>query len=275
MTSWQGAARIVRPKLVALFGAWYVTEYRLLNMSKWKGAILAFGIGNPVLYLTSIGLGVGALVSANSPGGVDGVPYLVFLAPALLTNAAIQAAMDETIFPTLHGFVWAKVFRGMQNTPLTGRQIADGVVAAAMLRAVWTAVTYYIIMVIFGAVEIGRGLLSIPAAIFAGWAFGEVLLALAVHVEQDDGFFALINRFILTPMFLFSGTFYPLAVLPVYLQWIGWISPLWHATELGRFLSYGHEMSVPTFIMHVTVLLVTGLIGQRVAYRKYLKRLGE
>ena len=92
---------------VAERGSWYVFEARLLNMRKFAFEIIFASIANPVLYLLAIGVGVGSLVNQNS-GGIDGVEYLVFLAPALLANAAIQGSMDETIFPTLAGFLWNK-----------------------------------------------------------------------------------------------------------------------------------------------------------------------
>ena len=122
-------------------------------MWKWKGAIIAFGIGNPVLYLASVGLGIGALVEANSPGGVDGVPYLVFLAPALLAAAAIQGGGDETMFPTLAGFVWNRLFFAMRSTSLTGGQIADGILLAAAVRILFTTVAYWLVLLAFGAVS--------------------------------------------------------------------------------------------------------------------------
>ena len=109
--SWQGSTKIVDVAQARIWAPWFVAEYRLRNMSKWFAAIVAFGLGNPVLYLLSVGIGIGALVDANS-GGVNplGVPYLTFLAPALLATAAIQSAMDETTFPTMQGFLWDKSF---------------------------------------------------------------------------------------------------------------------------------------------------------------------
>ena len=220
-------------------GGLLVAEYRLRNMWKWKGAIIAFGIGNPVLYLASVGLGIGALVEANSPSGVDGVPYLVFLAPALLAAAAIQGGGDETMFPTLAGFVWNKLFFAMRSTSLTGGQIADGILLAAAVRILFTTVAYWLVLLAFGAVSWTSALPLIAVSTFAGLCWASFLLALTANVSDDSGFLSLIGRIIVMPMFLFSGTFYPLSSLPLAVQWIGWISPLWHATQLGRWLSYG------------------------------------
>ena len=89
---------------VSTIGFWYVVEARLRNMLKWTRIIIFVAIANPILYLVSIGIGVGSLIDGNSP--VDGVNYLTFLAPALLAAAAIQGMLDEVIFPTFQGFKW-------------------------------------------------------------------------------------------------------------------------------------------------------------------------
>ena len=99
---WQGAPAIVDMDKALRWGGWFVAEYRLRNMSKWIGAIFAFGLGNPIMLLLSIGIGIGALIDSSGNATLGSAPsYLVFLAPALLASAAIQAAMDETSFPTM------------------------------------------------------------------------------------------------------------------------------------------------------------------------------
>lgn len=273
-TTRRGSLQVVSYPKVRRWGAFYVAEYRLRQMWKWRTSIIAFGLGNPVLYLTSVGIGVGALVDANT-NGIDGVSYLMFLAPALLTAAAIQGAMDEVMFPTVEGFVWAKTFFAINSTAITARQIANGVTIAALVRTVSTALMYWAVLLAFGALDSPRAWLSVPAAIYCGWGFGAIMMMIASFVEKDDGVFALIGRFVITPMFLFSGTFYPLSTLPVGLQAVGWISPLWHATEIGRWLSYGHEVSQDMLVIHFAYLLVLGLIGTWITHRQYRKRLAR
>ena len=271
ISHWRGASDLVDYPRVARIGAWYVAEYRIRNMAKWYGSILAFGLGSPILYLTSVGMGIGALITQQ----IDGVSYLTFLAPSLLASAAIQSTMDETMFPTMDGFVWGKIFHGIGNTALTGKQLANGVMIAAMLRTVFTVLTYYAVLLAFGAIEFASSWPSLFAALFSGWSFGALMHGMASYVKQDDGFFAIFGRFVVTPMFLFSGTYYPLDSLPIYLQWIGWISPVWHATDLGRYLSYGHESSVQVVLFHLIYLLALGLFGKYLAERKYTLRLAE
>ena len=255
-------------------GALYVAEYRLRSMWKWRRSIITDGLGNPILYLTSIGLGVGSLVNANlGPTGIDGVPYLVFLAPALITAAAMQGVMNEIMFPTLAGFLWDKGFFAMRATPISGGQIAEGLLIAASARIVFTTVVYWLVLLAFGAVGWTSAFTLIPVAILAGLSWGAVMLAATANVKDDSGFISLAMRIVIMPMFLFSGTFYPLSTLPLAVQWIGWISPLWHATELGRWLSYG--MALPPWQVAVSFgyLILMGGAGLLVARRRFEQRL--
>ncbi len=272
----QGSLKIVDAAKVAARGAIFVTEARLRTMLKWVWLIIGLAIANPVLYLISIGLGVGAYIDKNTGGmGVDGVSYITFLAPALLATAAIQGAIDESVYPTLEGFKWNKTFFSMNATPLSGNHIAMGVFFNSLIRVIFTAVIYWLVMLAFGVLESPRAWLAIFTAVMAGAAFGALMQALAGMLENEDIFFTVLGRFVIMPLFLFSGTFYPLTNMPIYLQWIGWISPLWHATELGRWLSYGHEISSQMLYVHfifLNSLLIIGIIASR---RIFTKRLGK
>jgi lipooligosaccharide transport system permease protein len=272
--SWQGSTKIVDVSQARLWAPWFVAEYRLRNMSKWFGAIVAFGLGNPVLYLLSVGIGIGALVD-NVSGGDNplGVPYLTFLAPALLATAAIQSAMDETTFPTMQGFLWDKSFFSMIATQLMGRDIVGGIMIASSIRCIFNTITYGLVLVLFGAIGIESLFVLVVAAIFAGISFAAVMLAVTSFVKQDDGFYAIVGRFVIAPMFMFSGTFYPLDSLPIYLQWIGWISPVWHATNLGRNLSYGLEVEPWLLAVHVLFLGALLVASMIVATKKFNARL--
>ena len=272
----QGSLKIVDAARVAARGALFVTEARLRTMLKYVGLIISNGIANPVLYLVSIGLGLGSYIDKNAgPMGVDGVSYLTFLAPALLATAAIQGAMDESVFPTLEGFKWNKTFFSMNSTPLSGNQIAMGVFFNSLIRTIFTAILYWLVMLAFGVLESPRAWLAIFTAVMAGAAFGALMQALAGFLENENVFFTVVQRFIIMPLFLFSGTFYPLTNMPIFLQWIGWVSPLWHATELGRWLTYGSEISTPMLFLHFIFLnsiLIFGVIASR---RIFTKRLAK
>jgi lipooligosaccharide transport system permease protein len=130
-------------------------------------------------------------------------------------------------------------------------------------------------MLAFGVLESPRAWLAIFTAVMAGAAFGALMQALAGMLENEDIFFTVLQRFVIMPLFLFSGTFYPLTNMPIFLQWIGWISPLWHATELGRWLTYGHEISTLMLYTHfifLNALLLVGIIASR---RIFTRRLGK
>ena len=258
---------------VSATGFRYVVEARVRNMLKWSRIIIFVAIANPILYLLSIGVGVGSLI--DSKNTLDGVTYLTFLAPALLASAAIQGMLDEVIFPTFQGFKWFKNFFAMNATPLTGSDIAGGVFIAALLRTTFTVVVYWIALYFFGALKSPSSLLAIPAAIFAGASFGSVILALAARAKNDDIFMMITGRFIMMPLFLFSGTFYPLEQMPIFLQWIGWVSPLWHATDLGRFLTYGHQLTPAVLAFHIVYMSSLLVVGLFFAFKNYSKRLAK
>lgn len=264
----------VNPARAIRRGALAVAEYRLFTMTKWMGAIITFGLGNPIIYLVSIGLGIGALVDANTGGqGINGVPYLQFVAPALLATAAINSVQDEVTFPVLQGFVWDKMFYAMNNTPINSRQIANGVMLTAVLRGILTVIIYELVLLVFGAVPLASMFPLFFSSMLGALAFGGAMLAVTVRIENDDAMFSIIWRFVLAPMFLFSGTFYPLEQMPIYLQWIGWISPLWHSTQLGRFLSYGMPLEPWQLVMHIGLLVAVFVAGMLLAYPKFESRL--
>lgn len=271
-TNWVGASALVDSGRVMRWGAIYVAETRIRNMLKWWKAVIAFGLGNPILYLLSVGIGIGSLVNANAPF-MEGQTYLTFLAPALLITAGIQGAMDEVTFPTLEGFVWRKTFFAMNATAITGRQIVDGVMLAALARCVLQVLLYEVVLLGFSAVTLASFVPLFVVSVAFGVAFSCVMLAVTAFVKEDDGFFAIVGRFILTPMFMFSGTYYPLESLPSYLQWIGWVSPVWHGTDLGRTLAYEHPVAGLVMASHVVYPIAITIIGLGIAYPKFTKRL--
>jgi len=274
--TWTGAKNLVDPRIPMSRGALYVAENRIRNMMKWWASIVAFGLGNPTLYLLSIGIGIGSLVDSSlGPNAIDGVSYLTFLAPALLATAGIQGAMDEVTWPTLEGFVWDRTFFSMNATAITGRQIVNGVMLAAMARCVLQVFMYEICLLVFGAISWQSLPILLLVGSFAGLGFASLMLAFSASIKDDDGIFALVGRFIITPMFMFSGTFYPITSLPIYLQWIGWISPQWHATNLGRSMSYGMPIEPWLLIVHWGLMLVMTIAGFSWAYRVFERRLAK
>ena len=258
------------------FGALYIASARLKSISKWRTIIAAVDIGNPFFYLIAVGIGIGVLVEQGSgTSGTNGIKYIAFIAPALLANSAIMGIMDETVFPTIEGFKWRKIFFAQNSTPITGRQIALGVFIAALCRALFSVSVYYILLLAFDVVNFGISFLLIPIAVLGGGAFGALMLFAAAKIEKEDQFFNILSRLVIMPMFLFSGTFFPLSSMPIYLQPIGWVSPLWHATELGREAAFDYGISTTMILVHLIFLFTLLVIGLVLATRQFEKRLAK
>ena len=262
-------------------GTWYVTEHMVRAMRAYGWTIIVGALGQPVLYLLGLAVGLAALIGQPIDDGGQTVPYLVFVAPALLMTSAIAVASEEFTYPVMAGFKWRRYFYGFNASPLSSGQIANGVVAGAGARMGLTVTLYFVFIALFFAVLQPQALtpatawLSMPIGLLAGLSFGIPLMAYAATIEDDKGQFALVQRFVFMPMFLFSGTFYPLSSLPIWLEWIGWISPLWHATELGRVVTYGKEVAPLLIAVHLAYLLVFAVGGLIVARRLFERRLAK
>lgn len=269
------AAAIAAAAKPRRFGAWYVTEHKLRAMRAYRWTIVATGIGTPLLYVFAFGVGLAVLIGANAgPNGVDGVPYLVFVAPALVAMAAVPVALEEFMFGILMGFKWNPTFVGMNAAPLTGRQIIDGMFLFVVIRLAMTTVVYYLVLLLFGAVEPGWSALIIPSAMLTALAFAPVA-AYTATITEDRGQFAIVQRVLILPLTLFSGTVFPLTQLPVFLQWIGWLSPLWHGAELGRQFSYGPTEPVWLTVVHVAFLAAVAIAGWQACVRFAERRLDK
>jgi lipooligosaccharide transport system permease protein len=163
----------------------------------------------------------------------------------------------------------------MNAAPIAPGQIIDGIVYSVIVRLFATCGIYYVFMLFFGAVPHVWGVVSILVAMLTGLAFGTVVMAYVATIEQDSGQVAMLMRFVLLPMFLFSGTFFPLSSMPWFLQWIGWISPLWHGTELSRVFAYGASEPLWLIAVHVLYLAALFVVGwawtRRIAARRLNK----
>jgi lipooligosaccharide transport system permease protein len=259
-----------------LWGWWYVCEHRLRTMRAYALSILMGSVANPVFYLASLGVGLGALIDAGTGSkGVAGVPYLTFVGPALLASAAITAAFEEMSFPVMGGFKWTREFWAMNATVVTPFQIVVGVLLAALVRMVFAVTVFLGFLWVFGATPSAWSVVSLPAALLGGLAMGAPVMAFAASLENDDGWFALVNRFVVAPLFLFSGTFYPLETLPGPLQAVGWISPLWHVTELGRMATFGLPVAPWLAVVHVAYPALLAAVGLLLAARQFDRRLSK
>jgi lipooligosaccharide transport system permease protein len=243
-------------------------------MRSYAQTVVVTAIGNPIIYLYAMGVGLATLVDGNlGQGALNGVSYLAFVAPALLASAAITVASEEFSYPVLLGFKWNPIFYGMNASPIQPGQIINGIVISVAIRMAITCGIYYAFMLVFGAIPSPAGFLAIFVALLTGLGFGALLMGYTSTLTQDTGQIAMVVRFVILPMTLFSGTFFPLTVLPPYLQWIGWISPLWHGTELSRVFSYGLAEPIWLSIIHVVYLVALLAAGWLWARRVTMRRL--
>lgn len=244
------------------FGSFYIAEHRFRLLRAFGVGLVVTTFGNPLIYLYSLGVGLATLVQAPIPIG-DGasVSYLAYVAPALIASAAMTVAVEESTFPYMEGFKWNETFFAMNAAPITGRQIVNGITLFIAFRLALASGVYTVIAALFGAFESPWAALTVPASVVAGLAVGLVISSYTATIRDDRGQMALIGRFVVMPLFLFSGTFFPLESLPVWLQWIGWISPLWHGTQLAREASFGLEQPGWLTAVHIVYPLALVALG--------------
>lgn len=263
------------------FGAVYYAEHWLRRMRGYGVTVLVTAVGTPLVYLFGMGIGLASLVdtgtnAAFETGYGDSVSYLMFVAPALLATAAIMVSSEENTYTVMSGFKWRRTYYGPNASPLSSGQLVDGHVLGLGVRLLITCGAYFAFLLLFGAAgNPATAWLMIFTAILGGLAFGLPLMAYSASITEDRGQFAMVQRFIVMPLFLFSGTFFPLDTLPMIIRWIGWISPLWHATELGRLFSYGLAEPAALTVVHVAYLLVLAAGGWLLARRTFTRRLGK
>ena len=258
------------------WGWWYYVEYWLRTARAWFVSVLGYMVGEPLLYLIALGVGLGTLVDSGA-GTVDGVSYLVFVAPALMVATTVMSTGAELTYPVMAGFKWDRLYYGPQATPVTPAQIAMGHFTAVLLRFTLQAAIFWAFLVSFGAAPRGwaLSLLTIPIAVLTAAAFGAPLQAYAARLRDEGYQFAFIQRFVIMPMFLFAGTFFPLSSMPGYLHWIGWVSPVWHGTQLARQVTYGAVVPGWLTVVHVVVLVGMAAAGLVWARRTYTTRMGD
>lgn len=253
-------------------GWWGYMQHYLRTMRGYGWPVALEAIGTPLLYLVAMGVGLGSMVDRHQHL-IDGVRYLTFVAPALMVSTVIQAAGTENTYPVMSGFKWHRLYWGAAATPMSPAQIALGHQLGACVRYLVQALCFWAMCLLFGAVHGVGSVLMVPVAVLAALAFGAPLQAYASTIEQEGAQFNFVQRFIIMPMSLFAGTMYPLATMPAYLRWIGWISPWWHGSQLARRAGFGlHEPAWLTGV-HVAYLLVLAVAGLLVSRRTYTRRL--
>jgi lipooligosaccharide transport system permease protein len=234
----------------------------------WHRSI-AFGFVQPVLFLTAMGVGVGALMPPEALSAFGGLPYIVWLGPAQLAAVAMQTAAFESTYPIMNRIAWGRSYEAMLSTPLTTRDLVLGELGWIAFRAGTLAAVLLLVLTLFGIPRSPFAILAIPVATLVAVAFASCLIAFTATQRTDLGFSA-IFRFIISPLFIFSGTFFPVERLPEPLQVIAWWTPLFHGVELARGLVLG-TLDPSAAPMHLAYLLTMAAVGTLLADR-FLRR---
>jgi len=224
----------------------------------------------PVLYLAAMGVGLGSLINQHSHT-VGGVSYLDFLAPGLMAGTAMQIGANESMYPVLGAIKWVRTYLAMLATPLTVDDVLAGHLAWIGVRLMMVATIYLGVMAAFGTVASWLALLAVPAAVLTGLAFAAPITAFSATQEQDVAFTSL-YRFAIIPLFLFSGTFYPVSQLPGWLQPVAQVTPLYQGVALCRSLTLGRVELWPTLghLAYLVVMATVGTLAARWAFRRRL-----
>jgi lipooligosaccharide transport system permease protein len=219
--------------------------------------IVISGFLEPVLYLLSFGYGIGKLLPTISVGG-ETIKYAAFIAPALLATSAMNGAIYDSTMNVFFKLNHDRVYHGMLATSMGPLDVALGEIGWALLRGFSYACAFMAVIAPLGLVESMWGLLAIPAAVLIAFGFASCGMAVTSYMKSFQQL-ELINMFML-PMFLFSGSFYPLSVFPQWLQFTVNLLPLSHAINLVRGLCLGHiNFALLGHAFYFVVMIILGL----------------
>lgn len=251
-------------------------SYFFLQYRRTWVSSLASNVVYPTLYLTAMGVGLGHLINAHvgtHATSLGGLSYLSFLAPGVLASSAMQVGVQESTYPVLGAIRWTYAYVAMVATPLRVIDVLRGQLAFIVFRLVVTCGIFTLIAGAFGALHSPEAVLAVPAAVLCGLAFATPIAAYAAKQDYDGGF-PVLNRLIVIPLFLFSGTFFPVHQLPVVLQWVAVVTPLYHGVALCRALAEGHGLEWAS-LGHLGYLVVMVCAGYAWASKTFQRRLAK
>ncbi|MBR7833707.1 ABC transporter permease [Actinospica durhamensis] len=235
----------------------------------WRGTVLSAVLG-PLMYLTAMGVGIGTLVDQdhNLPGGVT---YLSFIAPGVLAATAMQNGIFEGAFPVLGSLKWFGNYWAAVNTPQRPRDVMFGTALQGVARITILSTVFFAAMAGFGTMHSAWAVLALPASVLTGTVFLFPMMAFTVTLDSDQPL-TVVFRFVMTPLFLFSGTFFPWQQLPAWMHPVAFATPLWHGVELCRELTLG-TVDLGSALLHLAYLFAFLALGVWLALRNYRRRL--
>jgi len=226
----------------------------------WRGTVITSFV-NPVFFLAAMGVGLGSLVDEGS-GRQLSIPFLTFVASGLMAANAMQNGASDGAFPVMAGVLWRKNFHGTITTPLGPADIIWGRLIWGVGRLLFVLLVFIVIAVLFGALEFGPALAAIPPAVLTGIAFTAAITAWTL-TQKDGRSLSTLFRFLIVPLFLFSGTFFPISQLPDWIEPVAYATPLFHGVELVRKIALPgiqEITSIPMWI-HLGYLAVMAAVG--------------
>jgi len=236
-----------------------VVDRGLLATRSSNWIVVLSGFFEPVFYLLSLGIGLGALVGTVSTSTGQEVPYAAYIAPALLATSAMNGAIYDSTWNVFFKMNYAKLYQGMLTTSLGPFDVALGEIVLALARGGLYAFGFMIIMQVLGLNLAWTALLAFPAILVIAFGFASIGMAITSYMKSFQQM-EWINFFLL-PMFMLSGTFYPITVYPVVVQWIIQVFPLWHGVEIVRALTTGEiDISLAWHLLYYAVLITLGLV---------------
>ncbi len=239
---------------------------RNLAVYKHSWMVVVSGFFEPVFYLLGIGLGLGSLVP-----DIDGIAYSAFVAPGLLAASCMNGAISDGFFNIFFKLHFQKTYDGILATPMRVPDVAFGEMLWALTRGSLYAAVFLVVVLAVGAVMgspmilSAWGLLALPAAVLVAAAFSAVALCITSFARRIEDFDTVMGLGVL-PMFLFSGTFFPITRFPEILQWVVQIVPLYHGVELLRQLTTGRVDW--TIVLHIGYLVVVGAVALTIAMQR-------
>lgn len=237
---------------------WAVVQRGLIAARSSSWVVVLSGFFEPVFYLASMGIGLGALIGSIATPAGD-VPYAAYIAPALLAVSAMNGAVYDSTWNVFFKLNYGKLYEGMLSTSLGPLDVALGEILYALLRGLAYATGFLIIMQIAGLNLSWTAILALPAVVLIAFGFASIGMAITSYMKAFQHMDWI--NFVLLPMFLFSSTFYPITVYPEAIQALVMALPLWHGVELIRGLTLG--IIGPMMLVHIgyyVVMIVLGLL---------------
>lgn len=230
---------------------WY-RDFIVWSRYWWTSLIGA--IGEPVLYFLAIGYGLGAFIES-----IEGMSYIQFLAPALICSSVMHSASFETTYSSFTRMDRQKTYHSIAATPVSIREVIAGEILWGGAKSLISGGIMFIAVAFLGYIESWNALWLIPILMITGLLFSAMGM-LMTSFAKDYDFFTYYFTLGLEPMFLFSGTFFPLSKLPEWVQQTAWILPLYHPVLIARRLFYGYEYG--NFFLSITwLVLLTFLLS--------------